>query len=182
PERLQGRAAKALPEADRPAGQELEVLACGRARALFVGRLPACVLGDAQSHQHRVGAVVRDPGRPQVVCAHRGRRGDREDARGDRPPLPRAPCRHPARAGAGEGRARGGGAGRRQPRSLESAAMEASIELQSAQDAVDTLWWLPIVTGSLWILFSLLLFRFDYASVTAISILFGVVCIAGAVS
>jgi uncharacterized membrane protein HdeD (DUF308 family) len=60
--------------------------------------------------------------------------------------------------------------------------MEASIEQRSAQEAVNSLWWLPIVTGSLWILFSLLLFRFDYASVTAISVLFGVVCIAGAVS
>ena len=39
---------------------------------------------------------------------------------------------------------------------------------------------LPIVTGSLWILFSLMMFRFDYASVSAISILFGVVCIAAA--
>ena len=38
-----------------------------------LGRLPGRVLGDVQSHEHRVGAVVRDPGRPQVVCAHRGR-------------------------------------------------------------------------------------------------------------
>ena len=29
-------------------------------------------------HEHRVGAVVRDPGRPQVVCAHCGGGGDRQ--------------------------------------------------------------------------------------------------------
>ena len=35
--------------------------------ARVLGRLPDGVLGDAVEHQHRVGAVVRDPGRPQVV-------------------------------------------------------------------------------------------------------------------
>lgn len=37
------------------------------------------------------------------------------------------------------------------------------------------LWWILLVTGSLWILFSLLVFQFDATSVTAISILLGVV-------
>lgn len=50
-----------------------------------------------------------------------------------------------------------------------------------AQGDPTTLWWIFLVTGSLWILFSLLLFRFSYASVTAISILMGVVCIAAAI-
>ena len=67
----------------------------------------------------------------------------------------------------------------------ESVRVEAvepfAIEEKSVEEAVVALWWLPIITGTLWILFSLLMFRFDYASVTAISILFGVVCIAGAV-
>lgn len=59
--------------------------------------------------------------------------------------------------------------------------MEApSIDEQSAEEAAAGLWWVPILTGSLWILFSLLMFRFDYTSVTAVSILFGAVCIAGA--
>ena len=39
------------------------------ARARALGRLPEGVLGDAVAHEHRVGAVVRDPGRPQVVRA-----------------------------------------------------------------------------------------------------------------
>src|SRR5262249_23643727 len=82
------------------------------------------------------------------------------------------------------------GAGCRQPRALESTrlrprarreAMEASaIDEKGVEEAATALWWLPIVTGSLWILFSLLLFRFNYTSVTAVSILFGAVCIAGA--
>jgi uncharacterized membrane protein HdeD (DUF308 family) len=60
--------------------------------------------------------------------------------------------------------------------------VEASaIETRSAQEAASGLWWIPIITGTLWILFSLLMFRFDYTSVTAVSVLFGVVCIAGAV-
>jgi uncharacterized membrane protein HdeD (DUF308 family) len=60
--------------------------------------------------------------------------------------------------------------------------METSaITEESAEEAATELWWLPILTGSLWILFALLLFRFNYTSVTAISILFGVVCIGGAI-
>jgi uncharacterized membrane protein HdeD (DUF308 family) len=50
-----------------------------------------------------------------------------------------------------------------------------------AQGDPTKLWWIFLVTGSLWVLFSLLLFRFTYASVTAISILMGVVCIAAAI-
>ena len=34
----------------------------------------AGVLGDALAHEHRVGALARDPGRPQVVRADRRRR------------------------------------------------------------------------------------------------------------
>ena len=55
----------------------------------LLGRLPAGVLRDALAHEHRVGAVARDPGRPQVVRAHRRRRGDREHADRDRPALSR---------------------------------------------------------------------------------------------
>src|SRR5712675_1130714 len=44
----------------------------------------------------------------------------------------------------------------------------------------DPLWWVPLVTGSLWVLFALLVFRFDYTSVTAVSILLGTVLLAAA--
>lgn len=42
-------------------------------------------------------------------------------------------------------------------------------------------WWLLLVTGSLWVLFSILIFRADATTVTAISVLIGTFCIAGAV-
>jgi uncharacterized membrane protein HdeD (DUF308 family) len=42
-------------------------------------------------------------------------------------------------------------------------------------------WWLLLVTGIGWVLVSLILFRFDYTSVSAISILFGIVAIAAGV-
>jgi uncharacterized membrane protein HdeD (DUF308 family) len=42
------------------------------------------------------------------------------------------------------------------------------------------MWWVPLVTGSLWVLFALVVFRFDYTSVSAISILLGTVLLAAA--
>jgi uncharacterized membrane protein HdeD (DUF308 family) len=38
-------------------------------------------------------------------------------------------------------------------------------------------WWLMLITGIAWILVSVILLRFDYTSVSAISILFGIVAI-----
>jgi uncharacterized membrane protein HdeD (DUF308 family) len=42
-------------------------------------------------------------------------------------------------------------------------------------------WWLFLITGIAWMLVALILLRFDYGSVSAISILFGVVAIAAGV-
>ena len=44
----------------------------------------------------------------------------------------------------------------------------------------DPLWWIPLVTGSLWVIFALVVFQFDYTTVSALSILVGTVCIAAA--
>ena len=44
----------------------------------------------------------------------------------------------------------------------------------------DPLWWVLLVTGSLWIIFALIVFQFDYTSVSALSILLGTVCLAAA--
>jgi uncharacterized membrane protein HdeD (DUF308 family) len=44
------------------------------------------------------------------------------------------------------------------------------------------LWWIFLVTGLLWLLFSIIVFRFDWTTVNSISILFGVVMIAAAVA
>ncbi|HEX4679104.1 MAG TPA: DUF308 domain-containing protein [Gaiellaceae bacterium] len=38
-------------------------------------------------------------------------------------------------------------------------------------------WWLVLITGIAWIVVAAIVFRFDYTSVTAVSILFGVVAI-----
>ena len=42
-------------------------------------------------------------------------------------------------------------------------------------------WWLLLITGIAWMLVALILLRFDYTSVSAISILFGIVAIAAGV-
>lgn len=44
----------------------------------------------------------------------------------------------------------------------------------------DQLWWVLLVTGSLWSIFGLIVFRFDYTTVTAMAVLLGTVCIAAA--
>jgi uncharacterized membrane protein HdeD (DUF308 family) len=43
-------------------------------------------------------------------------------------------------------------------------------------------WWVFIVTGTLWLLFSLVVFRFDIHTVTGIGIAVGAVCIAAALN
>ena len=44
----------------------------------------------------------------------------------------------------------------------------------------NSLWWILLVTGSLWVIFALIVFRFDYTSVAAMSVLLGTVCMAAA--
>ena len=44
----------------------------------------------------------------------------------------------------------------------------------------EPLWWIGLISGSIWIVFALVVFRFDYTTVSAISILLGCVCLAGA--
>jgi uncharacterized membrane protein HdeD (DUF308 family) len=48
------------------------------------------------------------------------------------------------------------------------------------EESGEPLWWVLLVTGSLWSIFGLVVFRFDYTSVSAMSILLGTVCLAGA--
>jgi uncharacterized membrane protein HdeD (DUF308 family) len=49
------------------------------------------------------------------------------------------------------------------------------------EEAADR-WWLFLITGFAWLLFALLVFQWDYTSVYAISILFGVVALAAGVN
>jgi uncharacterized membrane protein HdeD (DUF308 family) len=56
------------------------------------------------------------------------------------------------------------------------------IEDRQVLDEGARLWWLFLITGTLWLLFSIIVLRFDYTTVTSISILFGVVAIAAGVN
>lgn len=44
------------------------------------------------------------------------------------------------------------------------------------------LWWILLVSGSLWLVFALLVFQFDATSVNAIALLVGLVCLGAAVA
>ena len=48
----------------------------------------------------------------------------------------------------------------------------------SEEQGGDPLWWVLLVTGSLWTIFALIVFQFDYTTVSALSILLGTVCVA----
>jgi uncharacterized membrane protein HdeD (DUF308 family) len=43
-------------------------------------------------------------------------------------------------------------------------------------------WWILLVTGAAWLLFAIIIFRFDWTSVSAISILFGCALLAAGAS
>ena len=58
--------------------------------------------------------------------------------------------------------------------------MEQAVTYEPADQGGTSLWWIPLISGSLWVIFALILFRFDYTTVSAISILVGCVCLAGA--
>jgi uncharacterized membrane protein HdeD (DUF308 family) len=60
---------------------------------------------------------------------------------------------------------------------MEGVATSTSADREQSGDP---LWWLLLVTGSLWVIFALIVFRFDYTTVSALSILVGTVCIAAA--
>jgi uncharacterized membrane protein HdeD (DUF308 family) len=58
------------------------------------------------------------------------------------------------------------------------------VSMASAQRAVGRAlppWWLFLITGIAWMLVALILLRFDYTSVSAISILFGCVALAAGI-
>src|SRR3954454_25200539 len=48
---------------------------------------------------------------------------------------------------------------------------------EAVEESGDPLWWIPLVTGSLWVIFALVVLQFDYTTVSALSILLGAVCL-----
>jgi len=61
-------------------------------------------------------------------------------------------------------------------------SMKFDLEEREALESAARSWWLFLLTGLLWLLFAIIIFRFDYTSVSAISVLFGVVAIAAGVN
>ncbi len=55
-------------------------------------------------------------------------------------------------------------------------------EIAAATDRARRLWWVFLLSGLAWLLFAGILFRFDYLTVNAIAILFGVTAIAAGVT
>jgi uncharacterized membrane protein HdeD (DUF308 family) len=53
-------------------------------------------------------------------------------------------------------------------------------QIVEAFQAATRLWWIFLVIGTLWLLFAIMVFRFDWRSVSAISIVFGVIMLAAA--
>ena len=51
------------------------------------------------------------------------------------------------------------------------------LEEREAIESAARAWWLFLLTGLLWLLFAIIVLRFDYTTVSAVSILFGVVAI-----
>jgi uncharacterized membrane protein HdeD (DUF308 family) len=54
--------------------------------------------------------------------------------------------------------------------------------LNALRDDMARYWWLPLLSGIAWIVVSIVILRFDYTSVAAISVLFGVVAIGTALT
>lgn len=62
---------------------------------------------------------------------------------------------------------------------MEDAPVMATYEaVEAAEQNGDPLWWVLLITGSLWVVFALVVFQFDYTTVSALSILVGLVCVA----
>ncbi len=110
PQPLEGGAASPVPVPDRRTREELEVQRQRCQGAGLLGRLPEGVQRRPVEDEHRLGAVVRHPGRRQAVRPgrRRGRAGQRADR--DRPALPAGRQRRPSGAPACEERSRAGGA------------------------------------------------------------------------
>jgi uncharacterized membrane protein HdeD (DUF308 family) len=56
----------------------------------------------------------------------------------------------------------------------------SEVEVEPEVEAAARYWWIFVVVGVAWLLFAVIVFRFDYRSVNAISILFGIVMIVAA--
>jgi uncharacterized membrane protein HdeD (DUF308 family) len=63
---------------------------------------------------------------------------------------------------------------------MTTIGIDEDRHIVEAFQAATRLWWIFLVIGTAWLLFAIMVFRFDFRSVTAISIVFGVVVLAAA--
>jgi uncharacterized membrane protein HdeD (DUF308 family) len=63
---------------------------------------------------------------------------------------------------------------------MTAMGIDEDRHIVEAFQAATRLWWIFLVIGTAWLIFAIMVFRFDWRSVTAISIVFGVVCLAAA--
>ncbi len=64
---------------------------------------------------------------------------------------------------------------------MTSIGIDEDRQIVESFQAATRLWWIFLVIGTAWLLFAIMVFRFDWRSVSAISIVFGVVVLAAAV-
>ena len=64
---------------------------------------------------------------------------------------------------------------------MTATGIDEDRQIVEAFQAATRLWWIFLVIGTAWLLFAIMVFRFDWRSVSAISIVFGVVVLAAAV-
>lgn len=64
----------------------------------------------------------------------------------------------------------------------QATSMPSGIFHEAADDVASTTkhWWLLLVTGLAWVVIAIVILRFDYTTVAAIAVLFGVFCFAAA--
>jgi uncharacterized membrane protein HdeD (DUF308 family) len=58
------------------------------------------------------------------------------------------------------------------------AMSELAAPARAARRDAERFWWLPLIFGIGWLLFAIIIFRFDWTSVTSIAILFGTAMLA----
>jgi uncharacterized membrane protein HdeD (DUF308 family) len=64
---------------------------------------------------------------------------------------------------------------------MSESASPLSVSDRRTMAEASGVWWLFLITGTAWLLFSIIVFRFDYTTVSSISILFGILVLAAAV-
>jgi uncharacterized membrane protein HdeD (DUF308 family) len=56
------------------------------------------------------------------------------------------------------------------------------LAFNAVRDDLARFWWLPLLSGVAWIIVSIVILRFDYTSVAAISVLFGIIALGTALT